>query len=135
MKKTVLLFLLFPLLVWSCKKDKGIRSLEKDLLGIWEMVSTDDHLGYRKYQLGRGYKTEFQTKNVVRRREGNILVFTGKYSLTHKVDCQSRASDIYLTTNESSSVPYYVEMKNDTLYMSKSNCNGVYSVSAYHRLN
>ncbi|MBP6686671.1 MAG: hypothetical protein KA160_02335 [Lacibacter sp.] len=134
MKKTVRLFLLFPILLWSCKKDKGIRTLEKDLIGTWEMVSTDDHLGYRQYQLGRGYNTEYQTKNVVRRREGNILVFSGKYSLVRKADCQSRVSDIYLTTNESSSVPYYVEMKNDTLYMSKPNCNGVYSVSAYRRL-
>lgn len=134
MRNIILCSLLFIIFL-SCKKDKVVRSLEKDLLGTWELYSTNDALGYMQYQLGLGYSIMYKKQGVFERRSRNLLVFKGSYSLTRKSDCLPRASDVYLTTDEPASVPNYAEVKNDTLYLSKSNCNGVNSVEAYRRIN
>lgn len=133
MKKFIFILLL-GVSAFSCKKDKGIRSLEKDMEGTWELVSTADFSGYREYTTGSGNSIQFDSKNVFKRRVRFALTFQGTFSLAHKKDCEQRATDMLLTTSEPNSTPSYVELKDGTLFLSNSNCAGDVIIRGYKKI-
>ena len=50
----VYFFLLIVLLITSCKKDKEVKNLRKEIVGTWELESTSGMSGYNTLPPGNG---------------------------------------------------------------------------------
>jgi len=141
MKRPIVLVLLMFIL-FSCKKERELKNLKEDIVGIWEieLSAGEAHIttggtNTTNYPPGNGQTIVFSGSGAFERRKYDTVIFKGVYSLKHKEDCQPRQGNIVLTTDEYSNIyGDYISIDSGKLFISSSNCmeDGGYSI--YRRI-
>ena len=119
--KKLLPILSLLLLLLSCKKEDPLKAFREKLAGTWELERS-----YTWVQLppvAPGILLVFKTDGTFERKRFDTLVYRGTYTLRQKQDCSPRSSNIILSTSDNSAgYGDYIEIRNDTLDLSTSNC-------------
>ncbi len=128
--------LLVVLCICSCKKQKGLRQLQKDIAGTWELA---EYSGYPfnqpVYPPGNGNIIILDEYGGYIRMKHDTLVFNGSYRIEKKKDCYQRDNDMAFFTNENNSGTYqYVAMDSGRLTFSTPNCYMDGGTAYYRRL-
>jgi hypothetical protein len=133
MRKTILLALLFT--VCSCKKDKDIKSLKKDIVGTWELEKVIGAFSQPVFPPGNGQLIVLGKGGLFERKQHDTLIFRGTYTIGTKKDCYERNGDMIFSTNENSSGNYrYIEISDGQLSLSTPNCYQDGAVADYRRI-
>lgn len=133
MKGVICLFILLGL--FSCKKDKDIRNIKEDIAGSWELRKSFSFSGTQNYPAGNGSIFVFDQNDNYQRKAHDTLIVSGHYSIKKQKDCYERETNYAFYLSEVSSGGYqYIDIKNDTLVFSTSNCLSDGAVIFYQRL-
>jgi hypothetical protein len=119
----------------SCKKDNDIKNIKQDIAGSWELRKSSSFAGIQNYPAGNGSIFVFDQNNNYQRKAHDTLIISGHYSIRKQKDCYERETNYACYLSEVSSGGYqYIEIKNDTLIFSTSNCISDGTISYYQRL-
>lgn len=134
MRNIFFLALLFSLC--SCKKDNGVKTLKRDIVGTWELEKV---VGYPfnqpPFPPGNGRIVVLGEDGSFERKQHDTLVFRGNYTVRTKKDCYERNTDIILSTDENSYGDYqYIETSDGKLSLSTPNCYQDGGTAYYRRL-
>ena len=119
------IFLLLAVLcMFSCKKEKAIRQLQKDIAGAWELAK---YSGYPFNQLpyppGNGNIIMLDENGGFTRMKHDTVLFRGNYHIDSKKDCYNSPHDKAFYTNETNSGNYnYIFIDSGRLVFSTPNC-------------
>ncbi len=104
----------------ACKKDSN---LSKEFIGKWEY---ERYSGYPFTNTflppGNGQIIVLYDNGIYERRMHDTVLFKGNYSISKKDDCHPRENKVYFTNNDSYSSSGYIEIANEKLTLSSSNC-------------
>jgi hypothetical protein len=129
------MFLLLVLALFSCAKDNGESNTNKNIIGTWELSKAAGFAQTTTYPPGNGHIIIIGANGHFERRQNNAVVFSGNYTIRKKKDCHERSTDVILATNENNwNSDQYVEVENELLSLSTSNCLQDGGSSYYRKL-
>lgn len=131
MTRRWLAILLLIVLASSCRKDH----FTKDLRGTWELASAYTFGGPVPYPPGNGNLLILRKDKTFEQQQPGQATQQGYYTLESKEDCSPRTDKkmlvLHFSTYEQEA---YVEVKDNTLFLSTSNCIADGGTSTYRRL-
>lgn len=130
------LLLLLPLLCFlaSCKKDQELSDLKNQIAGTWELESIYGFWSSGNFPSGNGKTITIRNDGTYERRDNNNIVYKGNYSLKKKKDCYERTSNNAFITGDYNGELFYIELKDQKLIISPSNCIEDESTFVYRRI-
>ncbi len=140
--KRLFLLVLLTFILFSCKKQRELKSLKEDIVGIWEIELsagesniTTGGSNTTNYPPGNGQTIVFSGSGAFERRNYDTVIFKGVYSLKYKEDCKPGPFNIVLTTDEyPTTYRNYISIESGKLIISSSNCIEDGGVSKYRRI-
>jgi hypothetical protein len=133
MRTTVALLLI--LCLFSSRKYLEERDTRKDIAGKWELERNVTPWFDSVFASGNGGTLIFGKNGKYERRQGNALLFRGRYYLEYKKDCYSSKREMFLDTDENESFDNLkVEVTNGKLRVSTTSCLMDGGVAIYRRL-
>lgn len=133
--KPILLLLLVSCFL-SCKKEKAIRQLQKDIAGTWELAR---YSGFTfnppLFPPGNGAIIVLDENGGFSRMKHDTVVFNGNYHIQQQKDCYESPLNMAFYTNENNSGGYsYVALDSGRLSFSSPNCYVDGGCTYYRRL-
>ena len=127
---TLLIFLLF-----SCSKE--LKEAKSEISGTWEY---EKYVGYPfntpALLPGNGKIIVIHKNGKFERKQHDTLLYSGSYKLEKKPDCHPNHNDIFFSSDEAAyGIAGYVEVTNDKLSISSSNCMADGGMLFYRRIN
>ena len=134
--KRLFLLVLLTFILFSCKKQRELKSLKEDIAGIWEIEKSASAFWTINYSPGNGQTIVFSGSGAFERRNYDTVIFKGVYSLKYQEDCKPSPFNIVLITDEYPTTTYrnYVSIDSGKLIISSSNCMEDGGVSIYRRI-
>lgn len=77
----------------ACKKSE----LKKSMQGDWELAAVTNMSGYKPYSPGNGNVLSFKSSSRYSRKENNVEVSKGDYSLENRTSCSKKETFISLS--------------------------------------
>lgn len=130
MKKSILIWTSL-LLFFSCKKESELNQFKKKISGVWEQEKATG-LVTITLPPGNGQIVVIKEDGGFERKKHDTLLFQGVYSLATATDCSPRADDTLMQTNDGAA--YYVNLENEKLVLSTSNCVADGGGAIYRRI-
>ena len=112
------------MLVSSCRKESDQKELWNKFSGTWEYERYSGYPFSNTYlPAGNGRIIVLSENGDFQRKKNDTVLFKGRYSITSKSDCQPRANNWFFTTNDTAfQWGEYIEIENERLVLSTSNC-------------
>jgi len=112
---------LLILFILSCNKE--IRQTKKEITGTWEFETFSGYPFNNTLPPGKGRIIVIRKNGDFERRQHDTVVFKGSYTIKKKEDCLERDNDLLFSTSEDSyKITGYIEIVNEKLSISSSNC-------------
>lgn len=117
MKKIILIS--SAVLLLSGKKESEVQRFQKKISGVWEQERGTGLITV-SYPPGNGQIVAVKGDGGHERRKHDTLVFSEAYTLTTKTDRYPGANSTLMQTTDGAS--FYVDLENENLVFSSSNC-------------
>jgi hypothetical protein len=134
MKNTILIALVICL-VTGCRKEEDLSAAYRPFAGTWEQEQFIGFPGTVTLPAGNGRLLVLGKDGILESRRRDTVLYRGRYYLQQKTDCRPRESTLYFTTSDSSYLwEGYIELTNDKLTLSTSNCLADGGTTVYRRI-
>lgn len=122
MKNTILIAFILLLLA-ACKREADVADPYRQFTGTWEAAQFIGYPGNVNLPPGNGRILVLDDNAMMENRRNDTVLYRGRYYLQHRADCHPRANTLYFTTGDSNYLwESYIELTNDQLILSASNC-------------
>jgi hypothetical protein len=122
-------------LITSCKKDRDVKDLKKEMVGTWELEFTSGMSGYIPQPAGNGQIIVLGPGGIFERKKNDTVLFSGNYTVGKKKDCYDTGNDIIFSTNETNNALYhYIQITDGKLIFNLPTCYTDGQTISYRRL-
>lgn len=133
MKNTILIAFVLLLLA-SCTKEDEVPAVYRQFAGTWEQEQFIGFPGNITLPPGNGRLLVLGADGIMESRRRDTVLYRGRYYLQQKTDCHPRENTLYFTTSDSSYLwEGYIQLTNDKLTLSTSNCLADGGTTIYRR--